>query len=164
MRKLTMLGALVTIFSLVVAGPALADLLVELGPRDNTYNEHRCLPDGDEEVFGRQGDDRLRFNQCGDDGVEDGKPETPDENDSDTDIGKGNRGNDRVRVNDGDIYDTASGGRGSNDTCVGDRDLGSDNAVGDPAPAGGPDEDISDNLAESCERIIWKDGDFYDQS
>ena len=68
MRKLTMLGALVTIFSLVVAGPALADLVVELGPGNNTYDERRCPPDGDEEVFGRQGDDRLRLNECGDDG------------------------------------------------------------------------------------------------
>jgi hypothetical protein len=160
MRKLTMLVALVTIFSLTVAGPALADLLVELGPGDNNYNERRCTPDGDEEVFGKQGDDRLRLNECGDGGVEDGKAETPDENDSDTDIGKGNRGNDRVKVNDGDIYDTASGGRGSNDRCVGDRDLGADNAVGGT----GPNEDISDTLGESCEKIRWKDGDFYTQS
>jgi hypothetical protein len=33
MRKLTMLVALATIFSLVVAGPALAQLVVVLGPR-----------------------------------------------------------------------------------------------------------------------------------
>jgi hypothetical protein len=77
MRKLTMLGTLVTIFSLVVAAPAQADLLVELGPRDNTYDERRCPPDGDEEVFGRQGFDRLRLNECGDGGVEDGLAETP---------------------------------------------------------------------------------------
>jgi hypothetical protein len=69
-----------------------------------------------------------------------------------------------VRVDDGDIQDTASGGGGSNDRCVGDRDLGSDNAVGDPAPAGGLDEDISDNLDESCETIIWVDGDYYNQT
>ena len=50
MRKLTMLGALVSILSLVVAGPALADLVVVLGPGDNTYNERRCPPGGDEEV------------------------------------------------------------------------------------------------------------------
>jgi hypothetical protein len=77
MRKLTMLGALVTIFSLVVAGPALADLVVKLGPGNNTYEERRCPPDGDEDVFGRQGDDRLLLNECGDGGVEDGLAETP---------------------------------------------------------------------------------------
>jgi hypothetical protein len=44
MRKLTMLGVLVTIFSLVVAGPALADLLVELGPRDNIYDDAAVPP------------------------------------------------------------------------------------------------------------------------
>jgi hypothetical protein len=33
MRKLTMLVALATIFSLVLAGPALAQLVVVLGPR-----------------------------------------------------------------------------------------------------------------------------------
>lgn len=71
-----------------------------------------------------------------------------------------------VKVNDGDIQDKAGGGSGQHDKCVGDRDLGSDNAVGDPTPeSGGPDEDISDNLdEESCETIVWKDGDFYNQT
>jgi hypothetical protein len=166
MRKLIMLGALVTIFSLVVAAPALADLIVELGPYNNTYNERRCLPDGDEEVFGRRGHDRLLLNECGDDGVEDGLPQTPDENDSDVDNANGNRGSDVIKVNDGDIQDTARGGLGQHDKCVGDRDLGSDKAVGDPTPeSGGPDEDISDKLdEESCETIVWKDGDFYNQT
>ena len=166
MRKLTMLGALVTIFSLVVAGPALADLVVKLGPGNNTYEERRCPPDGDEGVFGRQGDDRLRLNECGDGGVEDGLAQTPDENDSDVDNAYGNRGGDVIKVNDGDIQDKAVGGRGQHDKCVGDRDLGSDNAVGDPTPeSGGPDEDISDNLdEESCETIVWKDGDIYNQT
>ena len=40
-----------------------------------------------------------------------------------------------VRVDDGDIQDTAAGGRGQRDRCVGDRDLGDPiNAVGDPTP------------------------------
>jgi hypothetical protein len=160
MRKLTMLGALVTIFSLVVAGPALAELVVKLGPGNNTYDERRCPPNGDEDVFGRQGDDRLRLNECGD------TDDEPEASDSDVDNAYGNRGDDVIRVNDGDIYDKAGGGSGQHDKCVGDRDLGSDNALGDPTPeSGGPDEDISDDLdEESCETIVWKDGDFYNQT
>ena len=160
MRKLTMLGALVTIFSLVVAAPALADLVVKLGPGNNTYDERRCPPDGDEDVFGRQGDDRLLLNECGD------TDDEPEASDSDVDNGYGNRGDDVIKVNDGDIQDKAGGGSGQHDKCVGDRDLGSDNAVGDPTPeSGGPDEDITDNLdEESCETIVWKDGDFYNQT
>jgi hypothetical protein len=154
MRKLTMLVALVTIFSLALAGAALA---VVLGPGDNTYNERRCPPNGNEEVSGRGGHDRLRLHLCGDT-----QPE-PNAADSDADTAYANRGNDVVRVDDGDIQDTARGGKG-NDRCRGDRDLGSDNAVGDPPPAGGPDEDISDNLTANCERIIWNTGDFYNQT
>ena len=162
MRKLTMLVALVAIFSLTLAGPALAALVVQLGPGDNTYNERLCPPNGDETVSGLGGDDVLRLQLCGDTANEpDPAGTTPD---SDADIAKGNSGKDRVRVDDGDIQDTASGGNGSNDTCVGDRDLGSDNAVGDPAPAGGPDEDISDKLDDSCETIRWVDGDYYHQT
>jgi hypothetical protein len=169
MRKLTMLVALVTIFSLALAGPALADLLVNLGDGSNTYNERKCptatnMPpfDGDETVNGNGGADVLRLQLCGDTANEpDPAGTTPD---SDADVGNGGNGKDRVRVDDGDIQDTATGGSGSNDTCRGDRDLGSDNAVGDPAPIGGPDEDISDTLDPSCETIIWNTGDFYHQT
>jgi hypothetical protein len=69
---------------------------------------------------------------------------------------------DLIKVNDGDIQDTANGGN-DRDSCTGDRDLGSDNAVGDPAPAGGPDEDIKDNL-DSCENKTWVNGNFYNQT
>jgi hypothetical protein len=161
MRKLSMLVGLVTIFSLTLAGPALA-LVTDLGGGNNTYNEKACPPNGDETVNGRGGDDVLRLQVCGDNDVPLNEPE--DTTDSDADIANGNRGKDRVRVDDGDIQDTATGGAGSNDRCVGDRDLGSDNAVGDPPPAGGPDEDISDTLDPSCETIIWVNGDFYKQT
>src|SRR5215208_7237192 len=167
MRRLTMLVGLVTIFSLTLAGPALAALVVELGGGDNTYNERRCPPNGDETVFGRGGDDVLRLQVCGDNDVPLNEPEAAfpvspaNSPDSDIDIANGNRGKDRVRVDDGDVQDTATGGSGSNDRCVGDRDLGSDNAVGDPPPAGGPDEDISDTLDPSCDTIVWVNGDFY---
>ena len=33
---------------------------------------------------------------------------------------QGNRGNDLIRVDDGDGRDTATGGKGGNDRCVGD--------------------------------------------
>src|SRR5215204_4740427 len=162
MRKLGMLVALVTIFSLVVAAPALAALVVELGGGDNTYNERRCPPDGDETVFGRGGDDVLRLQVCGDTANE------PDATDSDADIGNGNRGKDRVRVDDGDIQDTATGGAGSNDRCVGDLDLGTTLNVDDP-PAGpgggtGAEEDVGDNLDSSCETIIFVPGEYYHQT
>ncbi len=162
MRKLTMLGALVTIFSLVVAVPALAvGPVTNLGGGNNNYNEverGHCPPNGDEEVNGRGGDDRLRLHLCGD------TPPEPNATDSDDDTANGNSGNDIVRVDDEDVYDTATGGNG-NDTCRADRDLGSDNAVGDPTPAtGGPDEDISDEVGASCEEVIWNTGDFYTQT
>jgi len=156
-----MLVGLVTIFSLTLAGPALA-LVTDLGGGNNTYNEMACPPTGDETVNGRGGDDVLRLQVCGDNDVPLNEPE--DTADSDADIANGNRGKDRVRVDDGDIQDTATGGAGSNDRCVGDRDLGSDNAVGDPPPAGGPDEDISDTLDPSCDTIVWVNGDFYKQT
>src|SRR5215217_91597 len=162
MRKLTMLVALGTIFSLVVAAPALAELVVELGGGDNTYNERACPPNGDETVFGRRGDDVLRLQVCGDTANE------PDATDSDADIGNGNRGKDRVRVDDGDIQDTATGGAGSNDRCVGDLDLGTTLNVDDP-PAGpgggtGAEEDVGDNLDSSCETIIFVPGEYYHQT
>src|ERR671913_2499600 len=130
MRKLSMVVALATIFSLVVAGPALAQLVVNLGPGNNTYNERRCPPNGDETVSGLAGDDVLRLQVCGDTANE------PDATDSDTDVGNGNRGADRVRVDDGDIQDTASGGAGSNDRCVGDLDVGDSAASVDDPPVG----------------------------
>jgi|SRR5215208_4303275 hypothetical protein len=162
MRRLTMLVGLVTIFSLTLAGPALAALVVELGGGDNTYNERRCPPNGDETVFGRGGDDVLRLQVCGDTANE------PDDTDSDADIGNGNRGKDRVRVDDGDIQDTATGGAGSNDRCVGDLDLGTTLNVDDP-PAGpgggtGAEEDVGDNLDSSCETIIFVPGEYYHQT
>jgi hypothetical protein len=169
MRKLTMLGALVTIFSLALAGPALAALVHELGGGDNTYKERHCPPNGDETVFGRGGDDVLRLQLCGDTEGEDGDPATPN-NDSDADIGNGNRGQDRVRVADSDIQDTASGGRGQNDRCVGDLDVGdSATSVDDPpvGPGGGTsgEEDVGDTLDDSCETKVWKEGfTFYDAS
>jgi hypothetical protein len=178
MRKLTMLVALGTILSLALAAPALADLLTTLGPGPQTYNELRCPTaanafDGDEEVFGKGGADTLNLNLCGDTNTtefpEDGLANTPEcdpllncTTDSDADKANGNSGRDTIKVNDGDIQDTANGGN-DRDTCTGDRDLGSDNAVGDPAPAGGPDEDIKDNLAD-CETKIWVNGNFYNQT
>src|SRR5215212_7866420 len=170
MRRLTMLVGLVTIFSLALAGPALAALVVELGGGDNTYNERRCPPNGDETVFGRGGDDVLRLQVCGDTNTaaspEDGFPETPD-TDSDIDIANGNNGKDRVRVDDGDIQDTATGGGGLNDRCVGDLDVGASAASVDDPPVGpgggtGAEEDAGDTLDASCETIVWVKGfNFY---
>ena|SRR5215212_7498050 len=161
MRKLTMLVGLVTIFSLTLAGPALA-LVTELGGGDNTYNEKACPPNGDETVFGRGGDDVLRLQVCGDTANE------PDATDSDADIANGNSGKDRVRVDDGDIQDTATGGAGSNDRCVGDLDLGTTVNADDP-PAGpgggtGAEEDAGDTLAASCEDPKYVTGEFYHQT
>src|SRR5215216_6290828 len=152
MRKITMLVALVTIFSLVLAGPALADLLKNLGDGNNTYDEKRCptaanLFDGDETVNGNGGDDVLRLQLCGDTANEpDPAGTTPD---SDADVANGGSGKDRMRMDDGDIQDTATGGSGSNDRCVGDLDLGPTLNVDDP-PAGpgggtGAEEDVGDN-------------------
>src|SRR5215208_4652535 len=180
MRKITMLVALVTIFSLVLAGPALADLLKNLGDGNNTYDEKRCPTaanvepfDGDETVNGNGGDDVLRLQLCGDTANEpDPAGTTPD---SDADVANGGNGKDRMRMDDGDIQDTATGGSGSNDRCVGNRDLGTAeenaafNANPTNPPAGviggiGEHEDISDTLDPSCETIIWVTGEFYHQT
>src|SRR5829696_1268621 len=159
MRKLTMVVALATIFSLVVAGPALAQV-IELSPRDDVYLEQFCPPDGDETVFARGGADRLRLDLCGDPANE------PDPSDSDVDVANGQGGNDIIRVNDGDIQDTANGGPGT-DRCRGDLDLGaSETSVDDPpiGPGGGtgPEEDVGDTL--NCEQRTWVTGEFYNQT
>jgi hypothetical protein len=158
MRKLTLVVALATIFSLVVAGPVLAQTAV-LTPRADVYVEQFCPPDGDEEVFGRGGSDTLFLNECGDTDNE------PDPSDSDVDVARGQGGNDNIRVDDGDIYDTAIGGPG-NDTCRGDLDLGTTLNVDDPpiGPGGGtgPEEDVGDTL--NCEQRTWVTGEFYAQT
>jgi hypothetical protein len=101
-------------------------------------------------------------------GTDDEPAETTD---SDTDIANGGSGRDRMRMDDGDIYDTATGGGGTRDRCVGTLDLGDGvNDVDEPPigpnPAGsGPEQDIGDNLdAASCETIIWVPGNFYNQT
>jgi hypothetical protein len=152
MRKLTMLVALVAIFSLALAAPALAQPTFILGPGDNIYNERRCPPNGDEEVRGRAGDDQLFLNDCGD------TPPEPNPDDSDADRAFGGRGGDRIHVNDGDIQDLAAGGRGF-DACHIDRDLGADNQVGGT----GPNEDVQDQV-RGCERVVFHEGDFYTQT
>jgi hypothetical protein len=169
MRKLTMVVALATIFALVVAGPALAQTVV-LTAGNDFYGEQFCPPDGDEEVFARAGDDRLRLDPCGDpntpDSPEDGFPDTPD-TDSDADVANGQAGNDFIRVDDGDIQDTARGGPGT-DQCRGDLDVGASAASVDDPPIGpgggtGPEEDIGDTL--NCEQKTWIKGfTFYTQS
>jgi hypothetical protein len=174
MGKLTMVVALATIFSLAVAVPALAvGPVFELGPGDNVYHEKRCPPNGDEEVFGRRGDDRLRLDECGDPNTatspEDELPDTPD-TDSDDDTGNGNTGQDVVRVDDGDIQDTAIGGGGQHDRCVGDLDVGASATSVDDPPTGpgggiGSEEDMGDTLDASCETIQWVVGfDFFTQA
>jgi hypothetical protein len=142
------------------------ELVVNLGSGNNTYDERRCPPDGDETVSGRLGNDVLRLQLCGD---TQGEPATPD-TDSDADVGNGNRGADRVRVDDGDIQDTASGDAGSNDRCVGDLDVGDTQASVDNPPVGpgggtGGEQDVGDTLDDSCETIVWEEGfTFYDAS
>jgi hypothetical protein len=163
-----MLVGLVAVFSLALAGPALADLLVELGGGNNTYGERRCPtatnPDGDETVFGRGGNDVLRLHLCGD---LDPAGTTPG---TDADIGNGNRGQDRVRVDDRDIQDTASGGGGFNDTCVGDLDIGATATSIDDPPVGpgggtGAEEDAGDTLDATCETKDWVEAiDIYSAS
>jgi hypothetical protein len=179
MRKLSMLVALGTIFSLALAVPALALVTTELGGGNNTYQEKACPPNGDETVNGNGGDDVLRLQVCGDLNStafpEDGDPATPEcaapcVNDSDIDIANGGNGRDRMRMDDGDVQDTATGGAGSNDKCVGNLDLG--NGVGDiddppagPGGGAGAEEDFGDHLdAASCETITWVTGNFYSSS
>jgi hypothetical protein len=164
-----MVVALATIFSLVVAGPVLAQSVV-LSPGEDVYVEQFCPPDGDEEVFAKGGDDTLLLDVCGDpntpESPEDGFPDTPD-TDSDVDVARGQGGNDNIRVDDGDIQDSAIGGPGT-DRCTGDLDVGASAASVDDPPAGpgggtGPEEDIGDTLR--CEQKVWIKGfTFYTQS
>jgi hypothetical protein len=155
-----MVVALATIFSLVVAGPALAQV-TNLSPGDDVYRELFCPPNGDEEVNARGGDDRLRLDLCGD---TDNEP--AETTDSDTDIANGQAGNDTIRVDDGDVYDTARGGSGF-DRCTGDLDLGDGVDDVDDFPAGpgggtGTEEDIGDILL--CEQKTYVIGEFYNQT
>jgi hypothetical protein len=171
MRKLTMLVALGTIFSLALAVPALALVTTELGGGDNTYNEKACPPDGDEVVFGRGGDDVLRLQLCGDlDTQGSSGPEPGNTPGSDRDTGNGNLGQDRVRVDDRDIQDTAIGGGGQHDRCVGDLDIGATATSVDDPPEGpgggtGAEEDAGDTLDASCETKVWVEAiDIYSAS
>jgi hypothetical protein len=63
----------------------------------------------DDTIFGRGGADRIRADVFG---PKHGSPR-------DTDVARGNRGDDRIRIDDGDGRDTAIGGSGD-DVCVGD--------------------------------------------
>jgi hypothetical protein len=133
---------------------------IRLSPGDDVYSERACPPDGDETVFGRGGDDTLLLNECGDTDNE------PDPSDSDADVANGQGGNDRIRVDDGDIYDTARGGQGT-DRCTGDLDLGDGvDDVDDPpiGPGGGTgtEQDVGDTLL--CEQKTYVIGEFYTQS
>jgi hypothetical protein len=169
MRKLSMVVALGTIFSLALAVPALAlGPVTNLGDGNNTYSELQrgicptaTAPNGDQEVNGRGGNDTLLLNQCGDTAGE------PNAADSDDDTGRGNRGIDVVRVDDGDIQDDAIGGGGTRDTCRGDLDLGTTLNVDDPptGPGGGTGmEDVGDILDASCENKEIVRGEFYAQT
>jgi subtilisin-like proprotein convertase family protein len=134
---------------------------VRLSPGDDVYVERACPPDGDETVFARGGADRLRLNLCGD--TENEPAETTD---SDIDVANGQAGNDRIRVDDGDIYDTARGGVGT-DRCTGDLDLGDGVDDVDEPPIGpgggtGTEEDTGDTLL--CEQKTYVIGEFYNQS
>jgi uncharacterized repeat protein (TIGR01451 family) len=133
---------------------------VRLSPGDDVYQEQECPPEGDETVFARGGDDTLLLNECGDTDNE------PDPSDSDVDVARGQGGNDNIRVDDGDIQDTARGGSGT-DRCTGDLDLGDGVDDVDEPPIGpgggtGPEEDVGDTLL--CEQKTYVIGEFYNQS
>jgi Ca2+-binding RTX toxin-like protein len=102
MRRTTMLVVLVAVLVVAVAAPV-AYAAVKEGNAGDNYIRETC---GNDTLIGRGGSDTLDANNCG----------------GDTDILKGNRGNDRLLVNDNDSLDAASGGPGW-DLCVVDRRL-----------------------------------------
>ena len=108
MRRVTLmlvaLAVMVTLFAAVayaatIDGTRKGEVLLESSENDT--------------IFGRGGGDRIQatvFGPGGDIG------ETPE----DRDVVYGNAGNDGIQVDDGDGRDTAIGGNGDNDVCIGD--------------------------------------------
>jgi hypothetical protein len=95
--KITIMLALVALMVTVFALPALAAVITG-NDRGNTLFE----TSGDDTMKGRGGNDVLDANNFS----------------LDVDVANGNRGADRVLVNDEDSEDTANGGRGKRDICV----------------------------------------------
>jgi Ca2+-binding RTX toxin-like protein len=111
MRKTVAMTALVALFSLVVAGVAVAvtktcTTVPCTGTSAADVLKER-IGDGKRDVIsGLQGNDRLSARRFI----------------NDTDELHGGRGNDRVNVLDGDFRDRAVGGRGNDDFCLVDDD------------------------------------------
>src|SRR5215210_1288438 len=108
MRKLTMVVALVAVLvPLVAAAAYAADQLIycKAAPCYGTGNDDRIFERKGNGVFDkiimRGGHDIVLASRYT----------------NDTDIVKGGRGWDKIKVNDGDRFDTASGGRGG-DWCI----------------------------------------------
>jgi hypothetical protein len=106
MRKTVMMMALVALLVAVFASAALArDFQCTDNPCEGTSEHDRIFERGGDnvpdEIFGRQGRDRIRADIFG----------------SDRDIVWGNQDNDRLNTADGDNVDEAHGGGGF-DTCI----------------------------------------------
>ena len=109
MRKLTLMVVLVVMALPVFAGVALAaDQLIYC-------RSIPCYGSGnDDKIFERKGNgvtDKIIMRGGHDLVLANGYT-------NDTDVVKGGRGHDTIKVNDGDTFDTASGGKGRIDTCI----------------------------------------------
>jgi Ca2+-binding RTX toxin-like protein len=105
MRRVTLMVAAMALMVSLFAAVAYAASI------EGTADPERLLESSlDDTIFGRSGGDLIFANAFGADGF---ILQTPE----DTDVSKGNAGNDYINVDDGDGRDTANGGNGE-DTCV----------------------------------------------
>ena len=113
MRRVTMMLAAMALMVPLFAAVAYAATIIGT-------DESEILLDStlDDTIAGRGGGDELRADAFGPAGFLQPTPTPQDQRD--TDKVHGNRGNDLIRVDDGDGRDTATGGRGGDDRCVGD--------------------------------------------
>jgi hypothetical protein len=107
MRKTVAMMALVALFSLVVAGVAVAvtktcTSVPCKGTRAADVLKERVGDGKRDVIYGLRGNDRRQAGRCT----------------TDTDVLYGGRGSDRVNVLDGDFRDPAIAGRGNDDFCL----------------------------------------------
>jgi len=120
MRRVTMMLAAMAVMVSLFAAAAYAATIEGTSAGDILLDSQL-----NDTMFGRGSGDELRADAFGTGGEgfltcnDPSQPPTPCDFGPDTDVAKGNAGNDFINVNDGDELDSAIGGDGT-DTCIGD--------------------------------------------
>jgi Ca2+-binding RTX toxin-like protein len=117
MRRVTLMVAAMALMVSLFAAVAYAATI------EGTNQEGEILQESNlnDTIFGRGGSDVINARTFA----------------NDTDLAKGNAGNDQIHVDDGDTRDTANGGNGV-DTCFGDRlaELNCEDEIVETGPGG----------------------------